>query len=699
MQLAQLVGDGEVAAYVSEADRRRQVEHSLGPPRRPLPSFDGSRAAHTGERVVEHAIQGDRFTPLGGVSGALEGDQGPARELRQTSAGLVGDDAVVGPVHDHDRAAHLGTLLLHGALADDTSALCQDQGLAGGAAAPPREVLEQLRRVLLGHQLVEEEVEEPRIVAKPGVPVVAAPVRVVTGVLPPQVERGLPLGRKGGEVPDGRCDRDPGGDPLRVVGREVEGVQVAHREGDHHGPIRPGRVQHVEGVLRLLGTLVGRAFLRAVGLPVATWVEGDHPGTTRQERDLQLPDLGRHDAPGREQQDRRVLGSGQIAVHLPGDAYAVTLDVSRGVGLACLHGRLLQHAGRDPGPDRAFLSGRLATRHTVGEVGDGVVHDHRVASLGQMTGAREHEQLGPGKSRHVYAAGEGLAQVVGAVDDEDGARDRGQRLRDGRRVVTDELGRAQRDHHLAVGLTGPVDDVLVELRAVRVVADLGEEPPRERRPVAPPDLLVVELPAPRVGQVRAPGGGHVQAAVVPGRPVDGARGDRHHPGHAGGMPCRGQQPVPRTVAEPHQQRPVDADGVHDREQVAHGEQVGVVLRAYRPVAEAVPARVDDHHPVVSRQVGHLGLPHPGIDDRVGRREDDRVRAVAVDLVVDAHAVALDVRRGVGLPCLHCFLPDLPVPGPARFGDQRRSRLLQAGCKRRDRCCSAPSIHLWKGFTP
>ena len=53
--------------------------------------------------------------------------------------------------------------------------------------------------------------------------------------------------------------------------------------------------------------------------------------------DLQLPDLGRHDAPGREQQHRRVLRPGQVAVHLPGDAYAVALDETRRVGLSCLH--------------------------------------------------------------------------------------------------------------------------------------------------------------------------------------------------------------------------------------------------------------------------------------------------------------------------------------------------------------------------
>jgi hypothetical protein len=211
---------------------------------------------------------------------------------------------------------------------------------------------------------------------------------------------------------------------------------------------------------------------------------------------------------------------------------------------------------------------------------------------------------------------------------------------------------------------------------VRVVADLGEEEPRERRPVAPPHALVVQLPPARVDQVRGPVGGGVEAAVVLRRPVHGGGGDRHDTGDPVRVPCRGQQPVPGAVAQPHHEGPVDADGVHHRQQVAHREQVGVVLGTDRSVAEAVAARVDDHDPVVTCQVGHLGLPHPGVDDGVGRREDDRARAVAVDLVVDADAVALDERRGAGLPCLHRFLPGPAGPSAGSATSVRAGRCKQ-----------------------
>ena len=55
------------------------------------------------------------------------------------------------------------------------------------------------------------------------------------------------------------------------------------------------------------------------------------------------------------------------------------------------------------------------------EVVDGVVHDHRIAGLRQVTRSAEHQQLGAGQPREVHAAGEGLALVVRAVDDQDRA--------------------------------------------------------------------------------------------------------------------------------------------------------------------------------------------------------------------------------------------------------------------------------------
>ena len=472
MLLAQLVGDGEIASYVTQADRGRQVEHPLRPACRALPVLARPWPRGSGQDVVEHPVECHRFPALGCVAGALEGHQRPAGQLGQPGPVLVGDDPVVGPVHDDHRAAHCRTLLLHRPLAGDAPDLGPDQSAPVRAPPPAHEVLDQLGRVLLGHQLVEEEVEEPGVVTQPGVAVVAAPALVVPGVLPPQLEGGLALGGERPQVADRRCESDPGGHLLGMVRRQVERRQVPHRQPDHHRPLGPGGLEHVQRIPRQLRARVRRPRLRAVGRPVAARVEGDHSRTPGQERHLELPDLGRHDAPGREQQHGRVLGSGQVAVHLPGDAYAVALDVSRDVVLPCLHHVLLRCALDHPDRDGSVVPGRLPARDPVGEVDDGVVHGHRIAGLGQMASTAQHQQLGAGQPCHVHTAGEGLAQVVRAVDDQDRTRDRGQRLRHGRRVVTDELGGHQREHHLAGCLARPLDDVLVDLRAVRVVADL-----------------------------------------------------------------------------------------------------------------------------------------------------------------------------------------------------------------------------------
>ena len=251
---AQLLGDREVSAYVSEPDRRREVQHALRSARGALVSLDGLGTGDTRQRVGEHPVERDRLPGRRRVPGPLEGDERPAGELGQPDARLVGDDAVVGAVDDDDRAPDVRALLLDAQLTGNASDLGPHQGLAVGATAPVDEVLDQLGRVLLRHELVEEEVEEPRVVAQPGELVVTTPAVVVTGVLAPacRTPPGAPA-ENVDQVADGRRDRDPGGDPVRMLGREVQRVQVAHGQPDHHRPLgarsrrarraRPGSAQ------------------------------------------------------------------------------------------------------------------------------------------------------------------------------------------------------------------------------------------------------------------------------------------------------------------------------------------------------------------------------------------------------------------------------------------------------------------------
>ena len=76
------------------------------------------------------------------------------------------------------------------------------------------------------------------------------------------------------------------------------------------------------------------------------------------------------------------------------------------------------------------------------------------------------------------------------------------------------------------------------------------------------------------------------------------------------------------------------------------------------VGQSVAATVVDDDPEVPREVVHLGLPEPGVGDRVCGQEDDRLGAASEDLVVEAQAVGGQrVAGGVRLPRAR-----------ARFGD-------------------------------
>src|SRR5579863_7703563 len=85
-----------------------------------------------------------------------------------------------------------------------------------------------------------------------------------------------------------------------------------------------------------------------------------------------------------------------------------------------------------------------------------------------------------------------------------------------------------------------------------------------------------------------------------------------------------------------------AGGVHDHRRVV-GELAGSVrLRADWAVRTPVAPTVEGHHPEMSRQIWDLCLPEPRMDDRPRRQKQDGCVARAVDLVKQAHAVALDV---------------------------------------------------------
>src|SRR5680860_1182204 len=114
------------------------------------------------------------------------------------------------------------------------------------------------------------------------------------------------------------------------------------------------------------------------------------------------------------------------------------------------------------------------------------------------------------------------------------------------------------------------------------------------------------------------------------------------------VPTARSQPVEQSRA-----RYPDEDGYVERDGVRlfyelYGEGIvrelasDVSVGAPRPVGTPVSASVEGQHPVVAREVGDLGLPVPRVDDRPGGQEKHGALALAVQLVEEPHAVALDV---------------------------------------------------------
>ena len=109
---AQLVGDGQVAAGVTEADGRGDVEHPLGPVQRPGPGPPGGRAGRRADgaeaigEVPDGAVDDDGLPGVRQVPGALQEQQFAAGERGDPLAAGARLAAVLPPVDGQHRAAH-----------------------------------------------------------------------------------------------------------------------------------------------------------------------------------------------------------------------------------------------------------------------------------------------------------------------------------------------------------------------------------------------------------------------------------------------------------------------------------------------------------------------------------------------------------------------------------------------------------------
>jgi hypothetical protein len=214
-----------------------------------------------------------------------------------------------------------------------------------------------------------------------------------------------------------------------------------------------------------------------------------------------------------------------------------------------------------------------------------------------------------------------------------------------------------------IRLERPPDAVLDLLGRVRLREHLREEELEEPEVIALPVVTVVlRPPLVAVELVLEPrDDGPLGTA---GRERD-RRADVDGGQHALRV-IRGEQRRPqRAAGERDERRALRPRGVHDGERVGGELALDVGLHALRAVRAPVAAPVEGDHPEVAREERDLGLPEARVDDRPGRHEEHGGLPVAVDLVEDAHAVALDEALLVGVPGAGL------LAGPRRLDHLRR----------------------------
>ena len=114
-----------------------------------------------------------------------------------------------------------------------------------------------------------------------------------------------------------------------------------------------------------------------------------------------------------------------------------------------------------------------------------------------------------------------------------------------------------------------------------------------------------------------------------------------------GVLGRQDQPALRPERQADEHRALGLGRVQHRQSVG-GELALVVPALGRAVRAPVAAPVERDDPAVAREVRDLHLPVPRVDDRPRRQQEDGRFALAVDLVVEVHAVTFDVARRVGV---------------------------------------------------
>ena len=259
----------------------------------------------------------------------------------------------------------------------------------------------------------------------------------------------------------------------------------------------------------------------------------------------------------------------------------------------------------------------------------------RVAHVRAVTRAFEQHELSAGRLGESDPPARAGDRVVSALDHEHRATDAAAQLARG--FLVEPFPELRRDQGLRRRLEPPGDAVLDRLRRVRLREHVREEELEEAAVVAEPVVAVVLRPA------------FVGVELLVPR-IELALGDRLAERHGGAdedrsfdpfrLLGRQQQRSLRAERERDERRALGAGRIHDCKRIC-GE-LALVVAALRTIRAAVSAPVEREDAAVPREVRDLHLPVARVDDRPRRQKEDRPLPGAVDLVVEPHAVALDV---------------------------------------------------------
>ena len=217
-----------------------------------------------------------------------------------------------------------------------------------------------------------------------------------------------------------------------------------------------------------------------------------------------------------------------------------------------------------------------------------------------------------------------------------------------------------------VGFHRPANRILDLLGRVRFAEHALEKELREILIMLAPVMLVVLCPSLGVRQRLREQCSHAVRVAFPERC---GRRDQHGAVDALGIERRKHR------AEMAAERHADNDGRTRVGGIKHRNGVLDIFSrqmrvdATRAVRLAVATPVQGDDAIVAGEIGDLCLPASRMDDRPGRQEQERRLALSIDVVVDAHAVALDVPGGVRCDAVKADLPMRVLPSA---GSIRRS---------------------------